>query len=50
MEQFTQWILTDREPSLGVTEPGAIAFGAATARQYVTGAVTSVSVAMTSGL
>lgn len=50
MEQFTRWILTDREPSLGVTEPGAIAFGAATARQYVTGAVTSVSVAMTSGL
>ncbi len=50
MEQLTKWILQDRAPSLGVTEPGAIALAAATARRYVSGAVTSVAVRLTSGL
>jgi L-cysteine desulfidase len=50
MERLTAWILNDRIPSLGVTEPGAIALAAATARKYVTGIVTHVTVRMTSGL
>lgn len=50
MEQLTSWILQDRAPSLGVTEPGAIALATSTARQYVSGPVTYVAVSMTSGL
>lgn len=50
MERLTTWILKDRVPSLGVTEPGAIALATSTARSYVTGIVTQVTVNLTSGL
>jgi len=47
---LTQLIRDDMKPALGVTEPGAIAFAAATARSYVTGDVESVHVSMNSGM
>ena len=38
------------KPALGVTEPGAIAFAVAKAKQYATGELIKVHVAMNSGM
>lgn len=50
MHGLTKLIREDCVPSLGVTEPGAIALATATARQYAPGTVKKISVSMTSGL
>ena len=50
MDKLTALILDDMKPSLGVTEPGAIALATSTAYSYVPGDVVSVDVAMNSGM
>ena len=37
MRELTRLIYDDMRPALGVTEPGAIAFAVATAKEYVSG-------------
>lgn len=39
MHELTELIRQDMRPALGVTEPGAIAFAAATARKYTEGPI-----------
>ena len=50
MHPLTELIRTDMKPALGVTEPGAIAFAAATARRHARGAVKQVFLRLNSGL
>lgn len=50
MKRLTQLIHDDMRPALGVTEPGAIAFAVATAKEHVTGALQEVRVVLNSGL
>jgi len=50
MEKLTQLVKSDMKPALGVTEPGAIAYAAATARTHVNGAIELVSVRLNSGM
>lgn len=50
MQKFSNLILKDMKPALGVTEPGAIAFAVAKAKEYVKGELKSVNVLMNSGM
>lgn len=50
MERLTKMIEEDMKPALGVTEPGAIAFAVATARNCIQGEVCEVTVALNSGM
>ena len=50
MERLTELIKQDMKPALGVTEPGAIAFAVAKAKEYAEGAVCRVKVALNSGM
>lgn len=50
MKELTRLIREDMKPALGVTEPGAIAFAVASAKEHVTGAVVHVKVALNSGM
>lgn len=50
MNELTKLILEDMKPSLGVTEPGAIALATAKAREYVRGELCSIHVALNSGM
>lgn len=50
MRELTRLIREDMKPALGVTEPGAIAFGTASARAHVQGEVRKVRVALNSGM
>ena len=50
MHALTKLIKNDMRPALGVTEPGAIAFAAATAKKYTEGTVQKVRVALNSGM
>lgn len=50
MHELTKMIREDMKPALGVTEPGAIAYAAATARSYTKGEVERVTVSMNSGM
>ena len=50
MHALTKMIKDDMKPALGVTEPGAIAFAVAKAKQYATGELVKVHVAMNSGM
>ena len=50
MHELTALIKQDMKPALGVTEPGAIAFCVAKAREYVPGELKHVHVSMNSGL
>lgn len=50
MQKLSNLILKDMKPALGVTEPGAIAFAVAKAKEYVTGELKSVNVFMNSGM
>lgn len=50
MQKFSNLILKDMKPALGVTEPGAIAFAVAKAKEYVKGEVKCVNVLMNSGM
>ena len=47
---LTKLIQEDMVPSLGVTEPGAIALAAAKARTYIDGEIHSICVRMNSGI
>lgn len=48
--ELTNLIKNDMRPALGVTEPGAIAFAVAKAKQYTEGEVQNVEVALNSGM
>ena len=48
--ELTNLIKDDMRPALGVTEPGAIAFAVAKAKQYTEGEVQKVGVALNSGM
>ncbi len=50
MHRLTQLIQDDMKPALGVTEPGAIAFAVATAREHIKGEVTRVALRLNSGM
>ncbi|MDD4390421.1 MAG: L-serine ammonia-lyase, iron-sulfur-dependent, subunit alpha [Eubacteriales bacterium] len=50
MKQLTKLIFDDMKPSLGVTEPGAIAFSVAKARSYTKGDIQSIHVVLNSGM
>lgn len=50
MKRLTQLIHDDMRPALGVTEPGAIAFAVATAKEHVTGALQEVRIVLNSGM
>ena len=50
MHELTELIRQDMKPALGVTEPGAIAFAAATARRHTKGAVRQVKLRLNSGM
>ncbi|MDO4488556.1 MAG: L-serine ammonia-lyase, iron-sulfur-dependent, subunit alpha [Eubacteriales bacterium] len=50
MEKLTKLILDDMQPSLGVTEPGAIAYAVASARDNVTGELKGITVELNSGM
>ena len=50
MHELTRLIQEDMRPALGVTEPGAIAFAAATARQHVSGSVRRILLRLNSGM
>ena len=50
MHPLTERIRNDMKPALGVTEPGAIAFAVATARQHTKGPVRTVTLGLNSGM
>ena len=50
MKQLTKLILNDMRPALGVTEPAAIAFAVATAREHTTGTLQEAHVVLNSGM
>jgi len=50
MNTLTKLIKEDMKPAFGVTEPGAIAFAVATAKEHTKGLVTKVEVALNSGM
>ena len=50
MHELTKLILDDMKPALGVTEPGAIAFTVATAREQIKGSVEQVILRLNSGM
>ncbi|MBE6332665.1 MAG: serine dehydratase subunit alpha family protein [Bacteroidales bacterium] len=50
MHPLTRLIADDMRPALGVTEPGAIAFAVATARDHVTGTLRELRLTLNSGM
>lgn len=50
MHELTALIRQDMKPALGVTEPGAIAFAAATARRHTHGAIRQITLRLNSGM
>lgn len=50
MYELTKLIREDMRPALGVTEPGAIAYAVASAREQVQGEIRKVHVALNSGM
>ena len=50
MHELTKLIYDDMKPALGVTEPGAIAFAVATARENINGKVEQVVLRLNSGM
>lgn len=50
MKRLTRLILDDMRPALGVTEPAAIAFSVAKARQYASGELRRIEVTLNSGM
>jgi len=50
MQELTRLIKEDMKPALGVTEPGAIAFAVARAREHTEGEIRQVRVALNSGM
>lgn len=50
MHELTELIRQDMKPALGVTEPGAIAFAVASAKEHTKGAIRSVKLRLNSGM
>ncbi|MFV0363715.1 MAG: serine dehydratase subunit alpha family protein [Suipraeoptans sp.] len=50
MNNLTKLIKDEMKPALGVTEPGAIAYAAAKAREYTEGDIQSISISLNSGI
>lgn len=50
IDELTRLIKEDMRPALGVTEPGAIAYAVASAREQVQGEIRKVHVALNSGM
>lgn len=50
MKKLTEIIKMDMVPSLGVTEPGAIAFATARARSYTKGEIKGINIYLNSGI
>lgn len=50
MNELTKLIKSDMKPALGVTEPGAIAFAVARAKQELSGSIKKVEVRLNSGM
>lgn len=50
MHELTELIKNDMKPALGVTEPGAIAYAVAKAKEYVGGELKSIVVNLNSGM
>ena len=50
MKELTRLIKADMVPALGVTEPGAIAFAVAKAKEYVDGSLKQVLLVLNSGM
>lgn len=50
MRKLTQLIIEDMRPALGVTEPGAIAFAVATAKEHVRGELQQIKLVLNSGM
>lgn len=50
MHNLTELIYNDMKPAFGVTEPGAIAFAVATAKEHTKGDIKKVRVALNSGM
>ena len=50
VKQLTRLIQSDMKPTLGVTEPGAIAFAAAKARKYTSGEIEFIKLELNSGM
>lgn len=50
MHTLTQMISADMKPALGVTEPAAIALGAAIARRHMNGNPTKLRTTLNSGM
>lgn len=50
MKELTKLIQSDMRPALGVTEPGAIAFAVAKAKEYVEGELRGVRMVLNSGM
>ena len=50
MNELTKLIKEDMKPALGVTEPGAIAFAAATAREHLAGDAEKLEMTLNSGM
>lgn len=50
MHELTKLIYDDMKPALGVTEPGAIAFAVAIAREHINGKVEQVVLRLNSGM
>lgn len=50
MRTLTKLIFDDMRPALGVTEPGAIAFAVAKAKEYVKGALQNIHLTLNSGM
>lgn len=50
MHELTRLIAEDMKPALGVTEPGAIAYAVATAREHTKGTIQRVKLRLNSGM
>lgn len=50
MKELTKLICSDMRPALGVTEPGAIAFAVAKAKEHVSGELEEVRLVLNSGM
>ncbi len=50
MKELTKLIQGDMRPALGVTEPGAIAFAVAKAKEHVEGELKGVRLVLNSGM
>ena len=50
MRELSKMIIDDMRPALGVTEPGAIAFAVATAKEHIGGSLKDIRLTLNSGM